>query len=602
VLFCLATVVPLLIWSQSYIAGVWLRSGLAACWAIYAINLAALLVLTLRERGVFGNAEIVLLHLNGLAAFAGAYLLLTPRYPSASALVAATFAVWHSAIAVSLLKRCREEALHFVALAFTLLTIAVGLRWEGAWAASAWAAEGAALTLLALRERRDWLRAGGVFLFAIGIEGLFWVQISAPAHPEHVLFNARAACGLFIAALAYLIAFAHDRLSKPATRPLETGIALVAAKLLLLSVALSEVVWYWTQHPRTPFEPVSQCLVAVVAIAAAIMWMGLARRQEWMRAVGALFLAIGATQLLAAQLAPAPLGYVTLLNARAGAGIFAVAVLCLLAALHHRLGKHVPDLAVNLAVLTTAASLLTLSFLSSEINAYWAARGAGASVRIAREGVQTIAWACVGSFLIWRGLLSSRGWMRGVGVCILLMAVLRLIGVQFFDAGPGYIVAANARVAAGIVVIVLLYALAFLYRGTGSTTDAGFHPFTALLLAASVITLSLFTSEITAYWHVRDLGLASQATSADSAFAREMMLSVTWAAYATLLIVAGLKKHFAPIRYFAMAVFVVTIVKVFAIDLAELQRIYRVLSIIGLGVALLLSSYLYQRLATPSHE
>jgi len=117
-----------------------------------------------------------------------------------------------------------------------------------------------------------------------------------------------------------------------------------------------------------------------------------------------------------------------------------------------------------------------------------------------------------------------------------------------------------------------------------------------------VITLSLFTSEITAYWHVRDLGLASQATSPDSAFAREMMLSVTWAAYATLLIVAGLKKHFAPIRYFAMAVFVVTIVKVFAIDLAELQRIYRVLSIIGLGVALLLSSYLYQRLATSSRE
>jgi uncharacterized membrane protein len=35
---------------------------------------------------------------------------------------------------------------------------------------------------------------------------------------------------------------------------------------------------------------------------------------------------------------------------------------------------------------------------------------------------------------------------------------------------------------------------------------------------------------------------------------------------------------------------------VFFADLAQLQRIYRVLSIMGLGVLLLLTSYLYQRM------
>jgi uncharacterized membrane protein len=74
-----------------------------------------------------------------------------------------------------------------------------------------------------------------------------------------------------------------------------------------------------------------------------------------------------------------------------------------------------------------------------------------------------------------------------------------------------------------------------------------------------------------------------------------MMLSITWAAYATLLVVVGLMKRYAPIRYFAMTIFVLTIVKVFAIDLAELDRIYRVLSVVGLGVMLLTNSYLYQR-------
>jgi uncharacterized membrane protein len=42
-------------------------------------------------------------------------------------------------------------------------------------------------------------------------------------------------------------------------------------------------------------------------------------------------------------------------------------------------------------------------------------------------------------------------------------------------------------------------------------------------------------------------------------------------------------------------VFVITIVKVFAIDLAELRQIYRVLSVLGLGVMLLVTSYLYHR-------
>jgi uncharacterized membrane protein len=76
------------------------------------------------------------------------------------------------------------------------------------------------------------------------------------------------------------------------------------------------------------------------------------------------------------------------------------------------------------------------------------------------------------------------------------------------------------------------------------------------------------------------------------------MLSITWAVYATLLIIVGLRRKYAPIRYFAIAVFAITILKVFAIDLAELDRLYRVLSVVGLGVALLLTSYLYQKFSS----
>jgi len=45
----------------------------------------------------------------------------------------------------------------------------------------------------------------------------------------------------------------------------------------------------------------------------------------------------------------------------------------------------------------------------------------------------------------------------------------------------------------------------------------------------------------------------------------------------------------------AIVVFAVTIFKVFALDMAQLDRIYRVSSVIGLGILLLLTSYLYNR-------
>ena len=73
------------------------------------------------------------------------------------------------------------------------------------------------------------------------------------------------------------------------------------------------------------------------------------------------------------------------------------------------------------------------------------------------------------------------------------------------------------------------------------------------------------------------------------------MLSMTWALYATSLILVGMHRRYAPIRFFAMVVFAFTLLKVFAFDLAELDRIYRVLSMVGLGVTSLMTPYFYHR-------
>ena len=112
-----------------------------------------------------------------------------------------------------------------------------------------------------------------------------------------------------------------------------------------------------------------------------------------------------------------------------------------------------------------------------------------------------------------------------------------------------------------------------------------------LILAANSLTLLFLTGEISAFWELHE----ASGTSTEGQLALGAMLSVTWAAYATGAIVAGIRRRYAPVRYFAMVVFALTIAKVFLVDMAELERAYRIVSIIGLGVMLLATLYLYQR-------
>ena len=132
-------------------------------------------------------------------------------------------------------------------------------------------------------------------------------------------------------------------------------------------------------------------------------------------------------------------------------------------------------------------------------------------------------------------------------------------------------------------------------RTPSDSLEARYAPHTILWLLANALTLTLLTSEITAYWQCDDMRHVVGVRIGQQPFRARNDVVGHVGPIRDNAHHRGPQEGYAPIRYFAMAVFVITIVKVFAIDLAELDRIYRVLSIIGLGVALLLTSYLYQR-------
>jgi uncharacterized membrane protein len=77
--------------------------------------------------------------------------------------------------------------------------------------------------------------------------------------------------------------------------------------------------------------------------------------------------------------------------------------------------------------------------------------------------------------------------------------------------------------------------------------------------------------------------------------ARDLTLSLAWALYALALLGAGMARRSAALRWVSLSAVIATIGKVFLYDLSHLHDLYRVMSLVGLALSLILVSALYQR-------
>ncbi|HWN65434.1 MAG TPA: DUF2339 domain-containing protein, partial [Candidatus Binatus sp.] len=78
-------------------------------------------------------------------------------------------------------------------------------------------------------------------------------------------------------------------------------------------------------------------------------------------------------------------------------------------------------------------------------------------------------------------------------------------------------------------------------------------------------------------------------------FARDMSYSIAWALFALLLLIVGMQKKTAPVRYASLGLLGVTVVKLFFHDLSQLDQLYRIGAFVVVAVTAILASFLYQR-------
>ncbi len=70
-------------------------------------------------------------------------------------------------------------------------------------------------------------------------------------------------------------------------------------------------------------------------------------------------------------------------------------------------------------------------------------------------------------------------------------------------------------------------------------------------------------------------------------------ISILWSVFALVLLLVGIVRHARQLRYVGLALFSIVVVKVFFVDLAQLDSFYRIIAFIVLGVLVLAASFAY---------
>ena len=218
-----------------------------------------------------------------------------------------------------------------------------------------------------------------------------------------------------------------------------------------------------------------------------------------------------------------------------------------------------------------------------------------ATVVLAFDGPAVAAgWAAEGVFVGWLALRERNRPLAAGSAILIAMGSSQLARLLGTPLPIGETPLLNGRALAAAIIVALLAWLAWRMRSDDAAAVRG-RARDAVVVLANLLALVMLSAEIHAYFDhwAADASVGGEARAAG--LAGQLALSVTWALYAVGLIAAGIRRSYAPARYLAIALFGVTIGKVLLQDIAGLDRFHRMLSVLGVGVLLLLGSYLYQR-------
>jgi uncharacterized membrane protein len=209
----------------------------------------------------------------------------------------------------------------------------------------------------------------------------------------------------------------------------------------------------------------------------------------------------------------------------------------------------------------------------------------------------TIAWAVEGLAIIWAGLEIQSQRLRVNGLALFGLSFCKFL---FWDTPYGYRLAFtpvfNRYFLSSLLVIGCYLGGVYLYHRASERKLVDEY---VTKLAIGLFAVFAFWLLISIETHTYFVGLALAEKDAANAehqrWLGQMALSVVWAAYAAALAALGFVRRVAAIRWAALVLFALTVVKAMLVDMAELERLYRIMVFFVLGILLLLVAWGYHR-------
>jgi len=228
------------------------------------------------------------------------------------------------------------------------------------------------------------------------------------------------------------------------------------------------------------------------------------------------------------------------------------------------------DKRVRILFLSVSTIFLTIA-IPIQLSGYWV----------------TIGWAFEAAILFAIGFYLSSVRTRYAATVLFGLVVLRLITVDTFAGRliPFY----NLRFLAFLAAVAMGVLVTWLYRQYREATPPRERWVPALLiLVANFVMIWGLSVEAVSSFTAGPYPLPVEASKISVA------LSAVWLAYAVLILAGGIIWRYRPVRIMALALIGVVILKSFVVDVWTLEKLYRIIAFVALGLVLLVSSYVYQ--------
>jgi uncharacterized membrane protein len=211
----------------------------------------------------------------------------------------------------------------------------------------------------------------------------------------------------------------------------------------------------------------------------------------------------------------------------------------------------------------------------------------------------TIGWFVEAGVLLYVANRLQSDFLNAFALGSLALGVARLLLIDNFQMTQLIL---NLRMMTYAVAIVVLGAVA--WYASQRRDDAAITVAAVSVVALNVLALIALSREVADYY-------ARQVTAIGPVYPnhwrtnytelhridieRDFTFSALWMAYGAMLMVVGFLRRSAFVRWQALVLIAFTIAKVFIYDVSQLDRGYRIVSFIVLGVLLLAISFVYQR-------